>query len=72
MVALSDDEYADSGIKIVKNKRFDAKPMDPEEAVMQMEMLGFNFFVFRNADTDEIDVVYKRNDGNYGLIEPEN
>jgi putative sigma-54 modulation protein len=72
MVALSDDEYSDDGIKIVKNKRFDAKPMDAEEAVMQMEMLGFNFFVFRNAETDEIDVVYKRNDGNYGLIEPEN
>jgi putative sigma-54 modulation protein len=71
MVALDDDEYGSDEIKIVKNKRFNAKPMDAEEAVMQMEMLGFNFFVFRNAQTDEIDVVYKRNDGHYGLIEPE-
>lgn len=70
-VALEDDEYTDEGIKIVKNKKFFAKPMDAEEAVMEMEMLGFNFFVFRNAATDEIDVVYKRKDGNYGLIEPE-
>lgn len=72
MVALDDDEYTDDGIRIVKNKKFFAKPMDAEEAVMEMEMLGFNFFVFRNARTDEIDVVYKRKDGDYGLIEPEN
>jgi len=56
--------------RIVKTKRFAIKPMDAEEAVMQMELLGHSFFVFTNADTDEVNVVYKRKDGNYGLIEP--
>jgi len=62
-----DDEEA----KIVKTKRFALKPMDAEEAVLQMELLGHNFFVFANGETDEVNVVYKRNDGDYGLIEPE-
>lgn len=57
--------------RIVKTKRFAIKPMDTEEAVLQMELLGHNFFVFRNAETDDVNVVYKRKDGNYGLIEPE-
>ena len=57
--------------KIVKVKRFAIKPMDVEEAVMQMELLGHDFFVFSNAETDQVNVVYKRRDGNYGLIEPE-
>lgn len=56
--------------KIVKNKSFPIKPMDPEEAVLQMEMLNHDFFVFMNGDTDEVNVVYIRKDGNYGLIEP--
>lgn len=56
--------------KIVKTKRFPVKPMDAEEAVLQMELLGHNFFVFTNSDTDDVNVVYKRKDGNYGLIEP--
>lgn len=56
---------------IVKTKRFALKPMDPEEAVMQMNLVGHDFFVFSNAETDEVNVVYKRKDGNYGLIEPE-
>ncbi|WIF93907.1 ribosome hibernation-promoting factor, HPF/YfiA family [Caminicella sporogenes] len=56
--------------KIVKTKRFAIKPMDPEEAILQMDLLGHNFFVFTNAETDEVNVVYKRKDGNYGLIEP--
>lgn len=56
--------------KIVKTKSFSVKPMDPEEAVLQMEMLGHDFFVFRNGDTEEVNVVYIRKDGNYGLIEP--
>jgi putative sigma-54 modulation protein len=47
------------------------KPMPTEEAVLQMELLGHNFFVFSNAETEEVNVVYKRKDGNYGLIEPE-
>ena len=57
--------------RIVRTKRFAMKPMSAEEAVLQMELLGHNFFVFRNAESDEVSVVYKRKDGNYGLIEPE-
>lgn len=51
-------------------KRFEMKPMTPEDAALQMEALGHTFFVFRNADTGEINVIYRRHDGNYGLIEP--
>ena len=57
--------------KIVRTKRFAIKPMSAEEAVMQMELLGHDFFVFFNPDLEEVNVVYKRKDGNYGLIEPE-
>lgn len=57
--------------RIVKTKRFAIKPMSSEEAVLQMELIGHNFFVYTNADTDEVNVVYKRKDGHYGLIEPE-
>ncbi|WP_066871854.1 ribosome hibernation-promoting factor, HPF/YfiA family [Clostridium mediterraneense] len=57
--------------KIVKVKKFDLKPMDEEEAVLQMELIGHNFFVYRDGETNEIKVVYKRKDGNYGLIDPE-
>ncbi len=70
-MAFNNDDYEESGISIVKNKRFFVKPMDSEEAVMEMEMLGHSFFVFRNAETDDVNVVYKRKDGAYGLIEPE-
>jgi len=56
--------------EIVRVKRFEMKPMTPEDAALQMEALGHNFFVFRNADTEEINVIYRRHDGNYGLIEP--
>lgn len=56
--------------KIIKLKRFDMKPMDPEDAVDQMEMLDKDFFVFTNIHSGDINVVYKRRDGNYGLIEP--
>lgn len=56
--------------KVVRTKRFPMKPMPMEEALLQMELLGHNFFVFQNGDTDEVNVVYKRKDGNYGLIEP--
>ncbi|MBI4734014.1 MAG: ribosome-associated translation inhibitor RaiA [Rubrobacteridae bacterium] len=58
------------GPVIVKVKQISVKPMDPEEATMQMELLGHDFFVFTNAETDEVNVVYKRKDHNYGLIEP--
>ncbi|WPC42109.1 ribosome hibernation-promoting factor, HPF/YfiA family [Clostridium sp. JS66] len=57
--------------KIVKTKRFAIKPMSSEEAVLQMELLGHNFFVYKDAENGEVNVVYKRKDGNYGLIEPE-
>lgn len=56
--------------KIVKTKSFALKPMDAQEAVMQMDLIGHDFFVFSNANTNEVNVVYKRKDGNYGLIEP--
>lgn len=56
---------------IVKTKRFAVKPMMPSEAALQMEMLNHNFFVFLNPDTDQVNVIYKRDDGDYGLIEPE-
>ena len=61
------DESED--IRIVRTKRFDLKPMNAEEAVLQMEMLGHNFFVFLDADTDSTNIVYRRDDGDYGLIE---
>lgn len=57
--------------KIERVKHFEVKPMDAEEAVMEMELIGHNFFVFRNGETDEVNVVYKRKNGSYGLIEPE-
>jgi putative sigma-54 modulation protein len=56
---------------IVKTKQFAIKPMAPDEAVLQLELVGHDFFVFRNAESDEINVVYRRRDGNYGLIEPQ-
>ncbi|MGP4061276.1 ribosome hibernation-promoting factor, HPF/YfiA family [Halobacillus litoralis] len=62
-------EESDFDVEIVKTKRFDLKPMDSEEAALQMDMLGHNFFVFTNANTDETNIVYKRRDGRYGLIE---
>ncbi|WP_019243073.1 MULTISPECIES: ribosome hibernation-promoting factor, HPF/YfiA family [Bacillus] len=57
-------------LEIVRNKRFYLKPMDSEEAILQMNMLGHNFFVYTNAETEVTNVVYKRKDGRYGLIEP--
>lgn len=56
--------------KIVRTKRFAMKPMPIDEAVMQMNLLGHSFFVFTNSETEDVNVVYKRKDGNYGLIEP--
>ena len=58
-------------IQIVRTKRFGIKPMFPEDACIQMELLGHNFYVFSNEETDEVNVVYKRKNGTYGLIEPE-
>ena len=61
----------DGEIRIVRTKKFGIKPMFPEDACVQMELLGHDFFVFCNAQTDEVNVVYRRKDGSFGLIEPE-
>lgn len=58
-------------IQVVRVKRFAVKPMDVEEAILQMNLLGHDFFVFRNPETGDVNVVYRRRDGHYGLIEPE-
>lgn len=58
-------------VKIIRSKKFDIKPMYPEDACIQMELLGHDFFVFCNAETDQVNVVYKRKGNTYGLIEPE-
>ena len=65
-----DTSYEDD-IQIVKTKKFAMKPVNPEEACLQMEMLGHTFFVFLNSETEQVNVVYKRKNGTYGLIEPE-
>jgi putative sigma-54 modulation protein len=57
--------------QIVKAKQFAVKPMIPEEAVLQLELIGHDFFVFRNADSNDVNVVYRRRGGGYGLIEPQ-
>jgi putative sigma-54 modulation protein len=57
--------------EIVKSKRFPVKPMNPEEAVLQLELVGHDFFVFQNAESMDVNVVYRRRDGSYGLIEPQ-
>lgn len=56
-------------LELVRTKRFNLKPMDVEEAILQMNMIGHNFFVFANSESKQVNVVYKRNDGKYGLIE---
>lgn len=68
---VDEDVEDDDDIKIVRTKRFAVKPMYPEDACIQMDLLGHSFYVFRNAETDEVNVVYKRKGGAYGLIEPE-
>lgn len=65
-----DDKETSGKPRIVKIKQFAVKPMSPVEASMQMELLGHDFYVFNNAETDEFNVVYRRKDNNYGLIEP--
>lgn len=65
------EEDSKNELKIVRTKRFAIKPMSSEEAVLQMELLGHSFFVFKESESEEVNVVYKRKDGNYGLIEPE-
>jgi len=64
-----DDEEADADARIVKVKRFNAKPMDPEEAALQMGLLSHDFFLFTNTETGRAAVLYRRHDGHFGLIE---
>ncbi|SDC58471.1 putative sigma-54 modulation protein [Pelagirhabdus alkalitolerans] len=64
------EQEDDNGLEVVRTKRFDLKPMDSEEAILQMDMLGHSFYVFTNAETGDTNVVYRRHDGKYGLIEP--
>ncbi len=65
------EEDDEEEVKIVRTKQFDIKPMFPEDACVQMELLGHDFYVFCNAETEQVNVVYKRKGGTYGLIEPE-
>ncbi len=70
--AYIDKDYEeDEEVRIIRTKKFDIKPMYPEDACVQMELLGHDFFVFCNAETDQVNVVYKRKGNTYGLIEPE-
>ena len=66
---IEKDYDEDDTVKIIRTKKFGIKPMDPEEACIQMELLGHNFYVFSNSETDEVNVVYKRKGNTYGLIE---
>ena len=68
---IEKDYVDDDEVKIIRSKKFDIKPMYPEDACVQMELLGHNFFVFCNAETDQVTVVYKRKGNTSGLIEPE-
>jgi putative sigma-54 modulation protein len=68
---MEEDEDESPNGTIVRVKRFQVSPMNPEEAIEQMELLGHDFFVFYNADDGQLNVVYRRRDGNYGLIQPE-
>jgi len=61
----------DETFEVVRTKRFSVKPLSVEEAILQMNLLGHQFFMFRNTDNDDINVVYRRKDGNYGLLEPD-
>lgn len=74
LTPLSEEEKGeeDDSPKIVRRKSFVLKPMLEEEAVLQMELLGHNFFIYMDGETGDTNIVYKRKDGNYGLIEPEN
>ena len=68
---IEKDYMDDEEVRILRSKKFDIKPMYPEDACVQMELLGHSFYVFCNAETDQVNVVYKRKGNTYGLIEPE-
>jgi len=67
-MSIPDEE--ETSEQIVKVKQFSVKPMRPEETVLQLELIGHDFFVFRSDDSGEINVIYRRRNGGYGLIEP--
>ena len=69
-IAKVEDDVDD--FPVVKRKKFVVKPMDVQEAIMQMNLLNHNFFVYRDGDTEEVCVVYRRDDGKYGLIQSDN
>ena len=68
---LEEDDMEEKEYEVVRSKRFPVKPLDVEEAILQMNMVGHQFYMYRNAETGEINVVYRRKDGTYGLLEPE-
>lgn len=63
--------YEEANFDVVRTKRFSVKPMDVDDAITQMELLGHNFFLFLNAENNSMNVLYRRNDGSYGLLVPE-
>lgn len=65
------EKQDEPAFKVVRNKKFSVRPMDEEEAILQMNLIGHEFFMFRNANSEEINVIYRRKDGSYGLIEPD-
>ena len=69
--APADTAYEAANYDVVRVKKFSVKPMDVEDAITQMELLGHNFFLFMNSETSTLCVIYRRNDGTYGLLEPE-
>ena len=71
VAGIDNTPVEEEGIEIVRTKRFPIKPLDPEEAALQLDLLGHQFYMFRNIASGEVNVVYKRKDGGYGLIEPE-
>ena len=68
---LVDDEEIEDGYEVVRRKRFPLHPMSTDEAIEQMELLGHDFFVFFNLEEEAVNVIYRRHDGNYGLLQPE-
>ncbi len=71
LAELPEEDLEEEEVELVRTKRFSVKPMTTEEAILQMDLLGHTFYVFRSVDTGEVDVVYRRNNGGYGLIETE-
>ncbi len=71
LIEIGEETEEEQDFKVIRNKKFIVTPLTVDDAILQMNLIGHQFYMFRNIDTDKINVVYKRNDGNYGLIEPE-